>query len=155
MILATFGVTPMEWLQNPSMTIPLIIVAMTFAGTPGTVVIYLAALQNVPHELYEASIIDGATIWQRFRKITFPSISSTILLMTAKQIIGVFQVMEQPLMMTGGGPDNASMTINLTSYNYAFTYMKVSRALALGTCAFLFLMIISIIYFKLEKKIKE
>lgn len=155
MILSTFGVAPMEWLQNPSMTIPLIIVAMTFSGTPSTVVIYLAALQNVPHELYEASIIDGATIWQRFRKVTFPSISSTILLMTAKQIISVFQVMEQPLMMTGGGPNNASMTINLTSYNYAFTYMKVSRALALGTCAFLFLMIISIVYFKLEKRIKE
>ena len=154
MLLSTFGIAPSQWLLDPSMTIPLIVVAMTFAGTPGSVVVYLAALQNVPNELYEASIIDGATIWQRFRKITVPSISSTMLLLTARQIIGVFQVMEQPLMMTAGGPNNASMSINLTAYNYAFTYMKVSRSLALGTCAFVFLIILSVIYFKLKKKVE-
>ena len=155
MILSFIGIPPQEWLQNPSMTIPLIIVAMTFTGTPGSVVVYLAALQNVPNELYEAAIIDGASIWQRFKKITMPSISSTMLLLTARQIIGVFQVMQEPLMMTGGGPNNASMSINLTAYNYAFTYMKVSRSLALGTCAFIFLIILSVIYFKLKKKMEE
>ena len=155
MLLSTIGIAPSQWLQEPSMTIPLIVVAMTFSGTPGSVVIYLAALQNVPTELYEASIIDGATIWQRFRKVTLPNLYSTMLLLTARQIIGVFQIMEQPLIMTGGGPNNASTTINLTSYNYAFTYMKVSRALALGTCAFLFLIIISVVYFKIKKKIEE
>lgn len=155
MLLSVIGVPPSEWLQDPSMTIPLIIVAMTFSGTPTSVVVYLAALQNVPNELYEASIIDGATIWQRFRKVTLPTIYSTMLLLTVRQIIGVFQVMEQPLMMTGGGPNNASMSINLTAYNYAFTYMKVSRSLALGTCAFIFLIILSIIYFKIKKKVEE
>lgn len=155
MLLSTVGIAPSQWLQDPSMSIPLIIVAMTFSGTPGSVVVYLAALQNVPNELYEASLIDGATIWQRFRKVTLPTISSTMLLLTARQIIAVFQIMEQPLMMTGGGPNNASMSINLTAYNYAFTYMKVSRSLALGTCAFLFLIILSVVYFKLKKKIEE
>jgi len=155
MLMSVVGIPPSEWLQDPSMTIPLIIVAMTFSGTPTSVVVYLAALQNVPNELYEASIIDGATIWQRFRKVTLPTIFSTMLLLTVRQIIGVFQVMEQPLMMTGGGPNNASMSINLTAYNYAFTYMKVSRSLALGTCAFIFLIILSIIYFKIKKKVEE
>lgn len=155
MLMSVVGIPPSEWLQDPSMTIPLIIVAMTFSGTPTSVVVYLAALQNVPNELYEASIIDGATIWQRFRKVTLPTIYSTMLLLTVRQIIGVFQVMEQPLMMTGGGPNNASMSINLTAYNYAFTYMKVSRSLALGTCAFIFLIILSIIYFKIKKKVEE
>lgn len=155
MILAFVGIPPQEWLQNPSMTIPLIIVAMTFTGMPGSAVVYLAALQNVPNELYEASIIDGAPIWQRFCKITLPSISTTMLLLTARQVIGVFQVMQEPLIMTGGGPQNASMSINLAAYNYAFTYMKVSRSLALGTCAFIFLMILSVIYFRLKKRLEE
>lgn len=94
MLLSTIGVPPSEWLQNPSLSIPLIIVAMTFSGAPGTTVVYLAALQNVPHELYEAAIIDGASIWYRFRKVTLPCIYSTMLLLVARQIIGVFQVME-------------------------------------------------------------
>lgn len=154
MILAAVGIPPLDWLQNAKMTIPLIVVAMTFAGTPGSTVIYLAALQNVSNDQYEAAIIDGASIWKRFRSVTIPAISSTMLLLTARQIIGVFQVMQEPLIMTGGGPNNASTTINLTSYNYAFTYMKVSRSLALGTCAFLFLMIFTVVYFRFEKRLK-
>ena len=75
--------------------------------------------------------------------------------MITRQIIGVFQIMDLPLLMTGGGPDNATTTLNLTAYNYAFTYMKVSRSLALGTCMFVMLMILTVLYFKLEKKIKE
>lgn len=154
-VLSTVGIPPQEWLQNPNMTIPLIVVAMTFTGAPGTAVIYLAALQNISTDLYEAAVIDGASIWKRLRSITLPSIAGTLLLMTARQIIGVFQVMQEPLLMTGGGPDNASVTINLTAYNYAFTYMKVSKSLALGTCAFIFLAVLTVVYFRVEKKIKE
>lgn len=144
-----------EWLQNPKIAIPLLIVMSTWSGAPGTAVIYLAKMQEVRTDLYEAAFIDGASIWHRFRAVMWPHISSTVLLIVARQIIGVFQIMEQPLLMTGGGPDNATMTLSLTAYNYAFTYMRVSHSLALGACMFIILATFTVVYFKLEKKTKE
>lgn len=155
MLLSFAGIPPQGWLQNATLSIPLMIVMMTWSGTPSSAIIYLAALKGVPNELYEAAIIDGSGIWKRFWNVTFPSIAGTALLLVTRQVINVFQIMEQPLMLTGGGPDNATMSLNLTSYNYAFTYMQVSRSLALSTCTFLFLIILTVLYFKMEKKIKE
>lgn len=140
------------WLQNSKMVIPLIVMSASWSGIPGTVLLYLSALQNVNQDLYEASMIDGASIWKRLRKITLPQLYPTILLMFVRQIIGVFQIMEQPLVMTDGGPNNASLSLNLTAYKMAFTYGQVDRALALGTVSFVILLVFSVIYFKLEKK---
>ena len=154
-ILTWLKLPAQEWLQNPNIAIPLIVVVMTWQGAPGTSVIYLARLQEVRRDLYEAALIDGAGLWDRFKVVTFPKIASTFLLMIVQQIIGVFQVMELPMIMTGGGPNYSTLTLNLTSFNYAFTYMKVSKSLALGVCIFIMLIVVSIVYFKLEKKIKE
>ena len=68
-------------------------------------------------------------------------------------MIGVFQIMDQPLVMTDGGPNNATMSINLASYKMAFTYMQVDRSLALGVVAFGILLILTIAYFRLDKKL--
>lgn len=150
-----FGLEPLEWLQNKNMTIFLIIISMTWKGMGGTVIMYLAALTGVDQNLYEAAKLDGAGFLGRIRHITLPRLAGMILLMGARQIISVFQVMEQPLAMTGGGPNNASVTLALQTYRYAFEYFRMDKALALGTVTFLMLLVFTVIYFFLEKKIDE
>ena len=78
-----------------------------------------------------------------------------LLLMAIRQIIGVFQVMEQPLMMTGGGPNNASITIALQTYKYAFEYYKMHYSLALSTVTFCLLLILTVIYAFAERRIDQ
>lgn len=154
-LLAKLGIPAQQWLLNSNMTIPLIVISMTWSGCPGSVLLYLAGLQSVSQDLYEAAVIDGAGIWKRIFKITLPHLAPVILLLTVRQVIGLFQVMDVPLVMTGGGPNNASLSLNLTAYKMAFTYMQVGRSLSLGTVSFVILLVLTAIYFKLDKKYGE
>ena len=155
MIIGKFGIAPSAWLQNQKMTIPLIIVSMTWRGCGSTMIMYLATLQGINQELYEAVRIDGGGLFRRLITITLPHILPVMLLLLIRQIIGVFQVMVEPMTMTGGGPDNASVSLSLQIYNYAFTYFQPERALALGVITFFLLIGITIFYFMADKKIGE
>ena len=154
-ILSKFGAAPQQWLANPDMAIPLIVVSMTWSGYAGSMLLYLSALQGISQDLYEAALIDGAGIWKRIFKITIPRLAPMMLLLAVRQVIALFQIMEQPLVMTDGGPNNATMTVNLASYKMAFSYMQVDRSLALGVVAFLMLLVFTIIYFYLDKRLSE
>ena len=153
--LGNFGIEPQTWIQDAKMAIPLIVLTMSWSGIPGTVLYYLASLQSVNQDLYEAAMIDGATVWKRCLKITLPHLGPMTLLLWVRQTIGVFQIMQQPLVMTDGGPNNASLSLNLTAYKMAFQYGQVDRALALGTVSFVFLLVFSIFYFKMDKKLNN
>ncbi len=154
-ILSWFGIEKQLWLNNQAWTIPLIVVSMTWAGYGGSMIIYLASLQDISQELYEAAAIDGAGIWARLRYILLPHVAPMLLLMLVRQAIGIFQIMEQPLAMTGGGPNNASMSLNLMAYNSAFAYNNVDEALALGVVSFFILIGVTFFYFRLDKKLAE
>ena len=120
MLLASLGMAPSQWLQNSSLTIPLIVITMTWRQFGGAMLIYLAALQGVNRDLYEAASIDGAGFFRRVWYIQIPQLKSLMMLMLVRQIISVFQVMQEPLAMTGGGPNNASISLMLESYYYGF-----------------------------------
>ncbi|MEG2670390.1 MAG: sugar ABC transporter permease, partial [Oscillospiraceae bacterium] len=109
---------------------------------------------GVNQELYEAATIDGAGFFVKLRYITFPYISPIMALLLVRQIIGVFQVMVEPMTMTGGGPNNASVSLGLQGYNYAFVYFQPERALALGVITFVILMGVTAYYFKINKKLE-
>ncbi|MEG2583893.1 MAG: sugar ABC transporter permease, partial [Oscillospiraceae bacterium] len=143
-----------QWLQDKNLTIPLIITSMTWRGCGATMIMYLATLQGVNQELYEAATIDGAGFFVKLRYITFPYISPIMALLLVRQIIGVFQVMVEPMTMTGGGPNNASVSLGLQGYNYAFVYFQPERALALGVITFVILMGVTAYYFKINKKLE-
>ncbi|MEG1441746.1 MAG: sugar ABC transporter permease [Oscillospiraceae bacterium] len=153
MFTAKFGIPTSTWLQNPNLTIPLIVVSMTWKGFGGTMIMYLASLQGVNQELYEAAKIDGAGGFRRVFNITLPQIFPVVMLFLIKQIIGVFQIMVEPMTMTAGGPNNASVSLALQGYNYAFTYFQPANALALGFITFVLLMGLTIVYFKVDKKL--
>lgn len=153
MIGGFFGMEPYVWLQDSRWTILFIIISMTWSGCGSSVIYYFAALQGVSRELYEAAIIDGAGFVRRIRTITLPHISGISLLFLVRQIIGVFSVMEQPLQMTDGGPNGASMSLGLLAYRYGFVSIKPDLAMAIGVIMFLILAVVTCFYFYLDKKI--
>ena len=152
MLFTKLGIAPSQWLQNPSMTIPLIVLTITWRSFGGTTILYVASLQGVNHELYEASTIDGAGIWKRITNITIPQIFPIISILLILQIIGVFQVFAEPLTMTDGGPNNASMSLMLQSYFEAFRYFETGKAQAVGGITFVILAVFTVIYFRINKK---
>ena len=155
MLLARLGVQPYQWLGDGRFTILWIIVSMTWKSFPGAMLLYYSALQSVNQDLYEAATIDGAGIFKRAWYIMRPQIMGVLILNFVRQIIGVFQVMEQPLAMTGGGPDGASASLGYQLYKYGFETQRVGHAMALGTIIFVVLIIMTIFYFKLNKKLEE
>lgn len=150
-----FGVGPLQWLSNKHLVIPLIVVSMSWRGFGSTLVIYLASLQSINQELYDAARLDGAGFFRRVWHILLPHLRGMMMLSVITQIISVFGVTEQPLTMTGGGPNNASMSLGLTNYFYAFKFGQYEKSLALGVVTFLILMVFTFIYFAMDKKIKE
>lgn len=155
MLLYYMGISPMTWLSNKNLAIPLIIISMSWNGFGSTLIIYLATLQSVNQELYEAARLDGAGFFGRIRYVLFPHMRGLLLLMLIKQIIGVFNVTEQPLTMTGGGPNGASMSLGLTNYYYAFKYGQYDKSLALGVITFCLLLVLTFVYFGLDKRVDE
>lgn len=153
-LMSKLGLPTSQWLLDEKLTIPLIVVSMTWKGYGTTMLLYLSSLQSVSQDLYEAAVLDGAGIWRRLFKITIPHLGPTMLLMLVQQLIGVFQIFEQPLVMTDGGPNNASLTLGLTSYKMAFSYMQVDRSMALGTVSFFILLIATLFYFRMQKKLE-
>ncbi len=114
----------------------------------------LGIAQGINRELYEAARIDGAGFWGRIRYVLFPHAWHSAL-MAIRQIISVFQITEQPMTMTGGGPNGASMSLGLQMYNYAFKFGQTDRSLAVGVIMFVILIGLTVVYFKLEKKYSD
>lgn len=155
MVRSVFGLEARQWLSDKNLVIPLIIISMSWNGFGSTVIMYLANLQSINQELYEAARLDGAGLFGRIRHILIPHMSGTLVLLGIKQVIGIFNITEQPLTMTGGGPNGASMSLGLTNYFYAFKYGQYDKSLALGVSTFLMMLVLTFIYFRVDKKISD
>lgn len=142
----TFGISPQDWLNNPHAIIPVIVVIMTWKGAGATALIYLAGLQGVNPELYEAAAIDGAGVWKRIRHITVPNLYNLGRTLLIIQIISVFQILYEPLVLTSGGPADASMSLMLLMYNYAFVNMDYARASAVSVIIAVILILLTTVY---------
>lgn len=153
-LLVKIGLEPYAWLNDGRYTILYITIAMTWSGLPSAMLLYYASVQSISSELYEAAIIDGAGLIRRMRHITFPQMRGIILLNFVRQIINVFQVNEQPMAMTGGGPNNASLSMGFQMYKYGFVNGRAGHALALGVIMFLILIVFTCFYFYLNRKIE-
>lgn len=104
-----------------------------------TMVVYLAALQGVPQELYDAAHVDGASGWQRFRNVTWPLISPTTFFLFILQTIGAFQLFTEPFVMTRGGPAQSSMPVVQYIYDNAFRFTRMGKASAIAWFLFIFI----------------
>lgn len=146
------GLGPYAWLSSPSLAMPSLVMEATWAAAGGTVIIYLAALLSVPDELYDAAEVDGAGIWRRVWHVSMPQLRGVLLITFILQIIGTVQVFLEPYLFTGGGPANATLTVLLMIYDYAFGRSlggNYGAATALSVMLAAFLAILSLVYFKL------
>jgi len=147
-LLSLVGIRGPGWIYDEKWALPSLIL-MSLWGVGGGMVIYLASLQGVPTELYEAAIIDGASSWKRFWSITIPMISPVIFFQLIMGIIGSFQVFTQAYIMTNGGPNNATLFYVLYLYRNAFQWFKMGYASALAWVLFLVILTLTIVQFKI------
>lgn len=154
-VLQRLGVPPSLWYQDPGLAMPSLVFVSTWTYAGSTGLIYLAALQGIPDHLYEAAEIDGAGFFDLVRYITLPQLRRVTLIVLILQIIGTMQVFTEPFVMTGGGPNNATLTVMLLVYRYAFSYSNYGAAVALGLILFLVLVVFSVIYFLVIQKIQD
>lgn len=150
-ILAKIGIAPLQFLQNPDWTIPILIMTLTWKSAGSTTMVYLASLQGINTELYEAASLDGAGIWSKLRYVTLPGIFNTARLMLIMQIISIFQILYEPMVMTGGGPNNASISLMYLSYQFAFDNIQFNYAAVVGIVVSVILLILTAIYMKMVK----
>jgi multiple sugar transport system permease protein len=154
-ILASVGIPPQPWIQNAMTAMPSLVLEATWAAAGGTIIIYLAALLSVPPELYDAAEVDGATIWRKIWHVTLPQLRGVIFIMLILQVIATAQVFLEPFLFTAGGPANATITVLLLIYRYAFQNSlggDYGEATALSVMLAIFLAVLSFVYFKLTQR---
>lgn len=150
-MLSWVGVDGPGWLVSQQWVIPaLIIMSVWSAG--GTMLIYLAGLQGVPQHLYEAATMDGASSMRKFWNITIPMMSPVILFNLITGFIGSLQAFVLILVMTDGGPANASLVYGLYIYRTAFTFMQMGYASAQAWVLFVLIMMITLIQLVLSRR---
>lgn len=159
MLLQKLGLAGQGWLQDPKLTIPLLVMIAVWKGIGYIMVIYLAGLQSVPGDLYEASEIDGAGALRKFRYITIPLISPTTFLVLIMSTISTFQAFEQIYVLTGrgdisaaGGPNHSSLVLMLYLYREGFTFMRMGYASAIAWVLFMILFLLTLIQLRGQKK---
>ncbi|MFF3485783.1 carbohydrate ABC transporter permease [Streptomyces sp. NPDC002701] len=151
-ILGVLGVPAQQWLQDPDTAMLSVVVASTWMNMGGATLIYLAALQGVPGELYEAAELDGAGLFRKVWHVTVPQTRLILLLMLLMQIIATMQVFIEPFLLTGGaGPEGSTTTVVYLIYQYAFNFNNYGAAAALGLLLLVLLAGFSAVYTKLSR----
>ncbi|ODT40438.1 MAG: ABC transporter permease [Microbacterium sp. 71-36] len=154
-LLGTVGLGPLAWLDSEQLVIPSMVLAATWAGAGTSVIIYLAALGGVRPDLYEAAELDGAGVWSRVWHVTLPQIRGVILVLILLQLIGTMQVFNEPKLLTGGGPNNASISILMLIYQYGFVNSNYGAAAALSVMLAAVLAIVSIVFQFSTRRLNE
>ena len=152
-LLGRLGVQAQSYLTNYRLVIPIIIVIATWKGAGATALIYMAGMAGINAELYEAAAIDGATVWQRIIHILLPAIRKLAGTLLILQIISVFQIMYEPMVLTKGGPDNASLSLMQLMWQYAFSgSMNYGKASSVAVIVTLILLVMTAVYSYLNRR---
>ncbi|GMA15326.1 sugar ABC transporter permease (plasmid) [Deinococcus metallilatus] len=143
---------PRAWLGDVNLALPAIIVVSVWINMGYYMTIFLAGLQDIPREYYEAARIDGAGGWQSFWRITLPLLRPTSLFVLVVTLIGSFQVFDQIWVMTKGGPADATQVTVIYIYKQAFQYLSLGYASAIAFALFLVIFVVSLAQFWLVRK---
>jgi multiple sugar transport system permease protein len=146
-VLRGLGLQTIPFISNPDWVKPTIIGIHMWAQG-GAMVIFLAALQDVPRELYEAATVDGASALRKFRHITIPMTSPVILFNLILAFINAFQQFDLPWLLTNGGPNRATEFYAVNLYRVAFLQLRMGKASAMAWILFVAIMIFTLILFK-------
>jgi multiple sugar transport system permease protein len=147
-----FGLPEQQWLQDPDLSMLSVVIASTWMNMGGAALIYLAALQGIPGELYEAAELDGAGLLRKIWHVTIPQTRLILSLMLLMQVIATMQVFVEPFLLTGGaGPEGSTTTVVYLIYQYAFNFNNYGAAAALGLLLLVLLAGFSAAYVKLSR----
>ena len=141
-----------DWLGDPHWAMPAIILLGVWKGFGYTMIIFIAGLQNVPEELYEAARLDGAGMWRQFRHVTLPMLGPTFLFVGVVVAIGQLQIFAEPYVMTKGGPLNKTLTIVMMMYEQGFKFWRMGYAAAVAFVLFLIIGAATLVQMRLREK---
>jgi multiple sugar transport system permease protein len=146
-LLGYVGIKGPDWLGDPATALPSLI-GMGLWSIGGSMLVYLAGLQGIPTDLYEAAEIDGATWWGKFWRITLPLLSPVLFFNIVLGVIGAFQWFTEPAVITNGGPENATLSYTLYLYRNAFSYLQMGYASALAWILFGIVLVLTLLVFR-------
>ncbi len=144
--------SPPNWLASRTWAMPSVIILAVWKQVGYNMVIFLAGLQAVPASLYEAASIDGAGRWNRFRNITLPLLTPTTFFVLVISIINALQVFDAVLVLTNGGPANATRTMVYHIWEEAFVFLEMGYAAAVAWILFLIVFLVTVAQWKLQKR---
>ena len=139
--LGGLGVAPVDWLGDPAWAMPAIIIMAVWKNFGYNMVIFVAGLQTIPEELYEAAELDGAKPWHRFRHVTLPMLRPTLIFVSVITLIGYFQLFAEPYVMTQGGPNKSTQSIVLLMYEEGFRWWRMGNAAAIAFVLFAIMLV--------------
>jgi len=143
-LLSLVGIAGPSWLASPDWALPALIL-MSLFQLGGGLVIYLAGLQGVPADLYEAAMVDGAGWWRRHWNVTLPMMTPYVLFQLVIGLVGALQVFVQPYLMTEGGPEDATLFFLLYVYRNAFEFFAMGYASALTWVLFVYVVVLTLL----------
>ena len=150
--LGLVGIQGPGWWTDPAWAMPAIIIASAWKDLGFVMVIFLAGLQAIPNDYYEAASVDGAGRWHRFRHVTLPLVSPATFFVVIISLINSFQVFDQVWVMTGGGPAGASSVVVTEVVRNAFSYGQFGYAAAMSWVLFAAILIVTLLQFRLQKR---
>lgn len=134
--LAQLGLPPIDWLGDPAWSMPAIIAFAAWKNFGGNMIIFIAALQAIPDDLYEAARLDGAGAWAQFRHVTLPMLGPTLLMVGILTTAGYFQLFAEPYVMTQGGPLQSTVSVLYLMYEEGFRWWNLGMASAVAFVLF-------------------
>ncbi|MEZ5580561.1 MAG: sugar ABC transporter permease [Candidatus Competibacteraceae bacterium] len=150
--LGLLGIDPIDWLGDPVWAMPAIILMAVWKNFGFNMIIFIAGLQNIPPQLYEAARIDGANGWRQFRHITLPLLGPTFLFVALMTMIGYFQVFAEPYVMTQGGPTNRTLSVVLLMYEEGFRWWNMGYASAAAFVLFVLILAGTALQLRLQRR---
>jgi multiple sugar transport system permease protein len=146
------GIHPIDWLGDPHWAMPAIILFAVWKNFGYNMIIFLAGLQAIPVELYEAARIDGASFWQQFRHITLPMLGPTLLMVGILTVSGYFQLFAEPYVMTEGGPLESTTSVLYMMYDEGFKWWNMGSASAIAFLLFIIMFAVTVLMLRLGRR---
>ncbi len=150
--ISSLGLPSVDWLGQPSTSIPAILMFVVWKIFGYNMLIFLAVLQTVPDDLYEAARIDGAGPWKRFVHVTLPAIAPTLLLVSIISVAGFFQLFAEPYVMTQGGPAQSTVTVLYFMYEEGFKWWNLGSASAVAFVLFVCILAVTLVQLAVAKR---
>lgn len=150
--LGVVGIGPIDWLGTTTWAMPSLILLSVWKNFGYNMLVFLAGLQSIPEELYEAAALDGAGAWRRFRHVTLPMLGPTFIFVGVVTMIASFQVFSEPYVMTQGGPLKSTLTLVLFMYEQGFRWWRLGYSAAIAVVLFCLTLLGTLVQFRLQAR---